>query len=142
MTRPSTLSSVSEQIREGTPQSKAVAEFLDEFYQAHDKLAQAASLHDEPPPTGNNQVDALLAAICEYLTKQHGLPDVPCWVAGPTRFLAEPWFTNIAGGDAMCEYLAFTSPAEFRHHNIFTEARPLRRATQRLDAKATAAEED
>jgi hypothetical protein len=39
-----------------------IAEFLDEFYQARDKLGQAASLHDEPPPTGNTQVDALLAA--------------------------------------------------------------------------------
>ncbi len=67
---------------------------------------------------------------------------MPHWVAGPTRFLTEPWFTNAAGDDAMREYLAFTSPAEFRHHNIFTEAQPLRRATQRLDAKAMDAGED
>ena len=142
MTRPSTLLSVSERIRQGAPPSTAIAEFLDEFYQARDTLDQAASLHDEPPPTGNIQVDALLAAICEYLTKQHSLPRVPHWVAGPTRFLTEPWFTNAAGGDAMREYLAFTSPAEFRHHNIFTEARPLRRAMQRLNAKTMAAGKD
>ena len=140
--RPSTLSSVAERIRQGAPGSSMIAEFLDEFYQARDKLGQAASLHDEPPPTGNTQVDALLAAICEYLTRQHGLPEVPHWVAGPTRFLTEPWFTNAAGDDAMREYLAFTSPAEFRHHNIFTEAQPLRRATQRLDAKAMDAGKD
>jgi hypothetical protein len=32
----------------------------------------------------------------------------------------------------MKEYLAFTSPAEFRSRNIFTEERPLRRARAKV----------
>lgn len=140
MARPNTLSAVSERIRQGVPPSTAVPEFLDEFYRAHDALKQSESLQDEPVLTGDMQVDALLAAICEYLAKQYALPNVPHWVSGPARFLKEPWFTNAVGGDAMREYLAFAGPAEFRHHNIFTEAQPLRRATQRQDAKGPAAE--
>ena len=141
MARPSTLSSVSERVRQGVPLSTAVPEFLDGFYQAHDALEQSESLQNEPALTGDMQVDALLAAICEYLAKQHALPNIPHWVSGPARFLKEPWFTNTVGGDAMREYLAFASPAEFRHHNIFTEAQPLRRATQQRDAGGPAAAE-
>ena len=86
-------------------------EFLDGFYQAHNALEQSESLQNEPALTGDMQVDALLAAICEYLAKQHALPNVPHWVSGPARFLKDPWFTNVVGGDAMREYLAFASPA-------------------------------
>jgi hypothetical protein len=36
----------------------------------------------------------------------------------------------------MQEYLAFTSPAEFRSRNIFTEERPLRRARGQVPLEA------
>lgn len=48
-----------------------------------------------------------------------------------SRRLDEPWFTTPAPDPAMIEYLVHSSPAEFRSRNIFTEERPLRRASQR-----------
>lgn len=38
----------------------------------------------------------------------------------------------------MREYLALMSPAEFIHHNIFTEPQPLRRARLRFSPQAGA----
>ena len=45
------------------------------------------------------------------------------------RTLDEPWHTTSSRAPAMIEYLTFASPAEFRHRNIFTEERLLRRAS-------------
>jgi hypothetical protein len=131
MTRPATLFETAERIAAGSEPGAALAEFLDTFYAAPSDEARAATLRDEPPPTGQARQDALMAAVAEYLAKQHGLPSVPHWVADPARCLAEPWFTTDAGSDAMREYLSVRSPAEFIHHNIFTEPRPLRRARLR-----------
>ena len=70
--------------------------------------------------------------MAEYLAKQHRLDRVPKWVSDPCRRLDEPWFTTSSSEPAMKEYLAFTSPAEFRSRNIFTEERPLRRARAKV----------
>ena len=131
MTRPATLSETAERIAAGADPGAVLAEFLDSFYTAPTASARADALSAEPPPTGQARQDALLAAVAEYLAKQHGLPGVPHWVADASRCLAEPWFTAGADSDAMREYLAVRSPAEFIHHNIFTEPQPLRRASQR-----------
>lgn len=131
MTRPATLFETAERIAAGVDPGAALAEFLDAFYAEPASEARAAMLHDEPPMTGQARQDALLAAAAEYLAKQHSLPSVPRWVSDPARCLAEPWFTAAADSDAMREYLSVSSPAEFVHHNIFTEPRPLRRARQR-----------
>ncbi len=127
MSRPSTLSAVAERVRAGVDVGVAVPEFVDEFLAAGSPEARLAMLMDEPPMTGNARMDALLGAIGEYLAKQHRLPRVPPWVGKPERVLAEPWFTTESDSPAMKEYLAVSSPAEFRHHNIFTEEMPLRR---------------
>ena len=131
MTRPATLFETAERIAAGIDPGAALAEFVDTFYAATTIEARAAMLHDEPPPTGQARQDALLGAAAEYLARQHSLPSVPPWVSDPARCLAEPWFTTGADSDAMREYLSVSSPAEFIHHNIFTEPRPLRRARQR-----------
>jgi hypothetical protein len=70
--------------------------------------------------------------MAEYLAKQHRLGGVPRWVSQPWRRLDEPWFTTSSTEPAIREYLASTSPAEFRSRNIFTEERPLRRARSHL----------
>jgi hypothetical protein len=138
MARPSTLSVAAERIRDGVPQSIAIPEFLDTFYTEENPDLRAAMLSSEPDSTGNERLDALMGAICEYLMKQYRLPGaMPQWASGPMRVLSKPWFTTGSGSDAMKEFLAISSPAEFRHHNIFTEAAPLRRASQRgLSASA------
>jgi hypothetical protein len=128
MTRPATLSIVAERLREGVPTEIAVSEFLDAFYGCDTSSGRAAMLREPPGPTGSARSDALLGAIAEYLTKQFTRAEVPGWAGEPSRVLAEPWFTTSSDSDAMIEYLSFASPAEFRHHNIFTDFHPLRRA--------------
>jgi len=115
-------------MREGATSDVAVSEFLDAFYDCGTSEGRAAMLRDEPPPSDSPRSDALLGAIAEYLTKQLTHADVPPWVGDPSRVLPEPWFTTTSDSDGMREYLAFSSPAEFIHHNIFTERHPLRRA--------------
>jgi hypothetical protein len=128
MTRPATLFSVAERVAAGAPVEIAVPEFLDTFYTNDSVPDRIAMLADEPPPTGSDRHDALLAAIAEYLSRQHKLGVEPGWASAPCRTLDRPWFTTSSDSDAMREYLVFSSPAEFRQRNIFTEAMPLRRA--------------
>ena len=126
--RPSTLSDVAIRLQ-AEPLEKLIPEFLDEFYRERDDVARRAMFIAEPRPTGVARHDALLAAIAEYLTKQYKLGAVPRWCAAPMRTLEVPWHTTASREPAMIEYLTFASPAEFRHRNIFTEERPLRRAS-------------
>ena len=64
-----------------------------------------------------------------WLNTWHGNTSwrVPAWVFEPRRFLDRAWHVSSIDAPAMREYLTFSSPAEFRSRNIFTEERPLRR---------------
>jgi len=84
-------------------------------------------LVDEPPETDDVRLDALLAAVAEYLAVQYSRNRAPKWVFHPKRILKEPFFTSPSNAPAMKEWLVHSSPAEFKSHNIFTESRPLRR---------------
>jgi hypothetical protein len=126
--RPNTLSEAAERIAGGVPAWKAIGEFLDVFYGAASPDERLATIRDEPPLTGDDKLDAVIGAAAEYLAKLYRLPEVPDWVRGPKRVLAEPYFTTTSPSPGMREYLTFSSPAEFRWRNIFTEERPLRRA--------------
>lgn len=136
MTRPATLCEAAERVSAGAPREVALAEFLDSFYSAAQPAEKLAMLDAEPRLSGDARLDALLGAVAEYLAKQHRLPHVPAWVGGAARVLAEPWFTSADDSDGMREYLALMSPAEFIHHNIFTEPEPLRRARLRPSQQA------
>jgi hypothetical protein len=105
---------------------------MDEFLKAASAEERLAMVTDRPPLTGDDKIDALLGAVAEYLAKQHRLARVPAWASEPERVLSSPWFTTTCDTPAMREYLACSSPAEFRHHNIFTEETPLRRAGSRF----------
>jgi hypothetical protein len=126
--RPDTLSEAAERIVKGEPAWKAIGEFLDVFYGSASPEERLAKIRDEPPLTGDDKLDAVIGAAAEYLAKLYRLPEVPGWVAGPKRVLSKPYFTTTSTSPGMREYLTFSSPAEFRWRNIFTEERPLRRA--------------
>ena len=125
--RPATLSEAVVRIERGEPAEKVWPEVLDTFYLAPDQDARAAVVADEPGFTRDPKLDALAAASASYLSKLFRLP-VPAWTADRRRVLDEPWFTGVSGAPGFREYLTFSSPAEFRCRNIFTEERPLRRA--------------
>jgi hypothetical protein len=125
--RPATLAEAIERIVAGEPRDKALPEFLDTFYLASAAETRLGTLADRPPLTGDERLDALAGAIADYLARQYRLPKVPDWAFEPERFLDRPWHVSPFDNDEMREYLTFSSPAEFRSRNIFTEERPLRR---------------
>lgn len=135
--RPATLSQAYERIIAGEPREKALAEFLDTFYGLADTDARSAALAPEPTLTGDERLDALAGAAASYLAKKYRAC-VPAWVVAPSRYLKEPWFTTEKPGPGINEFLWHSSPAEFRSRNIFTEARPLRRASQALPDRSSA----
>jgi hypothetical protein len=130
--RPATLAQAIERILSGTPQEKALPEFLDTFYLAPDANQQLATISDAPPLTGDAHLDAFVGGAAEYLARQYQLPSIPDWVFEPHRFLDHAWHVSQLDSPGMREYLTFASPAEFRSRNIFTEERPLRRARAKL----------
>jgi hypothetical protein len=130
--RPNTLAEAVERVGAGISQDVAMAEFVDTFLLAPDNNARFSAIEREPEISGNVRLDALVAAMAEYLAKQYRLGRVPAWASQSRRCLDEPWFTTSSSSPAMREYLSVVSPAEFRSHNIFTEERPLRRARSHL----------
>jgi hypothetical protein len=140
--RPFTLREVSERVARGEDPVKQFSEFLDHFYDRTTQSQMAACLADRPVILEDERLNALYAAAADYLSKRYRLGTLPDWIDEPIRTLREPWFTS--SGENIREYLTFTSPAEFRSRNIFTEAVPLRRARtwqaeQRLAAPEGAA---
>ena len=130
--RPSTLTETIERIVAGEPQEKVLPEFLDAFYSLPTPAARLSSLKASPPESGDARLDAFVGGMAEYLSRQYRLEHVPSWAFEPKRFLERPWHVSPFDSDAMREYLTFSSPAEFRSRNIFTEERPLRRARSHL----------
>lgn len=124
--RPSTLHELSERVLAGVDPVKAFSEFLDHFYDRATDLQMLACIEDEPLIVDDAKLNALYAAAADYLAKRYQLGRIPDWVSGPQRRLPAPWFTQ--PDETLREYLTYTSPAEFRSRNIFTEAVPLRRA--------------
>src|SRR3954469_18896175 len=138
----SSLAEVFEKMVAGEPAEELLAAFLQTFFSTPIAEKRLAMLADAPAPTGKPRLDALAGAIAEYLAKQYRLPHVPEWVSAPYRYLTLPWHVLLINSDGeprpqlsdagFREYLTFSSPAEFRSRNIFTEERPLRRARSNL----------
>lgn len=92
------------------------------FVQIADDLTAAdgpvsVALASEPPPaTGSSTVDAVLAALVEYLFERRGLP-VPDWTDDPRRVSAEPWdLITVEGLRALARA---ETPEPFRRRNVF-----------------------
>ena len=101
---------------------KLVWEFLEEYRWEPDDV-QLSLLQDEPPATGDERWDALLAALAEHLAAQDDLA-----AAGWTeiRVLQRPWFPaelETQRADALV-----WAPAAFRKHGVYQSARDLEAA--------------
>ncbi len=126
--RPATLAEAVDRIVAGVAADKAISEFVDTFDLTPTKSARYARIEAEPVLTADDELNAFVGGIAEYLAKQRKLGRVPGWAASPRRRLDKPHFIPDVENNAMREYLTFASPAEFASRNIFTEERPLRRA--------------
>ena len=73
---------------------------------------------------------AYVAGVAEHLARRWSLPRIPAWTNQPSRFLKRPYFP-FSGTNTKALYFV-ESPIAFRRRLIFTEARPLRRATMAL----------
>jgi hypothetical protein len=123
MTRPRTLSEISERAAEGHGAfDRAVREFLDSW-QSLSAAERSAALAREPAAIANVQ-DAYLAALAEHLALSDRLA-VPEWTKHACRFLSEPFF---AGGlESLKATLLVESPLAFRRRLIFISADALSR---------------
>ena len=101
---------------------KLVWEFLEE-YRWELKNCQPELLQDEPPTTGDERWDVLLAALAEHLAAQHDLAP-PAWTE--LRILDRPWFPSqlqVQRTDALVH-----APAAFRKHGVYLSAADLEAA--------------
>jgi len=125
-------------------------EFVDAFFALESDAARLALIADAPSPTGRRNLDALAGALGEYLAKHFCLPTVPRWVAEPGRYLDQAWHVllfndgrerpPLSSDEGLREFLTFSSPAEFRSRNIFTEAAPLPPRHYRFSSQDRASE--
>lgn len=101
---------------------KLTWEFLEE-YRWESSAVQPSLLRDEPPGTGDERWDALLAALAEHLAAQHDLAP-PEWAE--LRVLQRPWFPaelKVQRADALVR-----APAAFRKHGVYLSAADLEAA--------------
>ena len=101
---------------------KLVWEFLEEYRWEPDDV-QPSLLRDEPPATGDERWDVLLAALAEYLAAEDDRA-APEWTE--IRVLQRPWFPaelEIQRADALV-----WAPAAFRKHGVYLSARDLEAA--------------
>ena len=92
--RPATLAEAIERIVDGTPQEKALPEFLDTFYLAPTAEQQLAAICRTPRRDWRPSLDAFVGAAAEYLARQYQLPSIPEWVFEPHRYLDRAWHVS------------------------------------------------
>ncbi len=69
-----------------------VAQFVTEF--EHAAAPERLRLVEaQPPSTGDQRWDAMLAGVVEHLCFHHGLT-LPAWTMNPDRFLDKWWFVT------------------------------------------------
>jgi hypothetical protein len=101
---------------------KYVWEFLEE-YRWEPAGRQAVLLQEEPALIGDEQWDALLAAMAEHLAARLDQAP-PQW--SRSRVLTTPWFPSLLPSKRM-EALVW-APAAFRKHGVYLSARDLEAA--------------
>jgi hypothetical protein len=101
---------------------KYVWEFLEE-YRWEPAAKQPGLFRDEPPLTGDEQWDTLLAALAEHLAALLDLAP-PEW--SRSRVLVTPWFPSSLRSKRT-EALVW-APAAFRKHGVYLSAHDLEAA--------------
>ena len=123
--RPMTMMDLAEHLRRQQDEKirwKYVWEFLEE-YRWEAAGEQPRLFRDEPPPSGADEWDTLLAALAEHLAAKLDLPP-PEW--SRSRTLTKPWFPSSLPSKRM-EALVW-APAAFRKHGVYLSARDLEAA--------------
>jgi hypothetical protein len=141
-----TLAQAFEKIVGGEQPEGPLSEFIEAFFRTEADEARLSLLAEAPPPTGQKRLDALAGAMAEYMAKHFRLPSVPSWVGESGRYLDRAWHVilfndgrarpSLSTDEALREFLTFSSPAEFRSRNIFTEAAPFARRYYRSATQA------
>lgn len=85
-------------------------------------LAALPLISVEPPTTGDERYDALLAAIAEHIATRYGLPG-PLWSITAERFLHSPWWVATLAS-ARSQAVLWT-PASFRRRGIYLDRHDL-----------------
>jgi hypothetical protein len=130
-----TLARAIERIIAGEEAEGPLSDFVESFFALETNEERLALIAEEPPSTGQRRLDALAGALGEYMAKHFCRVNAPRWTIGPSRYLEHAWHVLIFNDgrsrpvlstDAgLREFLTFSSPAEFKSRNIFTEATPL-----------------
>lgn len=77
---------------------------------------------EEPPTTGDQRWDAMLAAVSEHLCFHHDLA-VPRWSLHPSRFLDQWWFVTPYRSLHASAFVS--TPAAFANRGVFLHASSL-----------------
>ncbi len=125
--RPKTLAEVAQLTLTGESFDRALANFLDEFYDAPnpDALAEAPALLTPRFGEPGKVQDAYLAATAEELARKYKFY-VPDWSSAEARKLHRPWFASPLA--ALRPVLLLESPPAFRSRNLFISENALSRA--------------
>lgn len=110
------LAGIGRRVRTGDSFFVAVRELLDEFALLPRRELKERALAERPKPTGDDRLDAYLAALGEHLAAKEGL-DRPAWMCEPDRFLERFWFVSEVPG--LAATAVAQSPAAFRRRGIF-----------------------
>ena len=104
-----------------------LGDFLDEFYRAEQETRQA--MISERPSVQDTPKEYLsfAASVAHKLANEYKL-NVPKWVFEPSCYLPgkQPFFGCNAKGKLRLLFM-YTSPAEFKHRNLFVDENVLAR---------------
>jgi len=88
----------------------------DSDHRFHGVDSAAAMFADEPPLTGDDRVDAAIAALAEYLARRDGWR-VPDWALQDERSTLDWWFVDDL--PALQAFALRESPSSFRRRGVF-----------------------
>jgi hypothetical protein len=103
---------------------RVVLGFVTDFWSVGDMSVRQAALTDEPPATGDDRWDAMLAAVTEHLAFHSDL-FAPSWVDLPGRFLPTFWFPVDLPSVRVRSLV--TSPASLARRGVFIDRLDLER---------------
>jgi hypothetical protein len=100
---------------------RELLQVADDLGREHGAIRAALTV-TPPPTTGDQRLDAFLAALVEHRLLEERLPR-PAWIREAHRVLDEPWF--VVDLPAYRSLATRTSPPAFRRHNVFVNASEL-----------------